>query len=63
MKCRVRRTTHKYGVELPRDVKHARYLDKVNGNTFWMDALAKEMYNVGVAALSHTSVQVMYVKL
>ena len=36
-------------MELPHDVNHAWYLDKINGNTFWMDALAKEMYNVGVA--------------
>jgi Reverse transcriptase (RNA-dependent DNA polymerase) len=49
VKMRVRRTTHKYGVEIPRDVEHAMRLDKANGNTMWMDALAKEMFNVGVA--------------
>jgi len=49
VKCRVQQTTHKYGVELPRDVDHARELDIKNGNSFWMDALDKEMYNVGVA--------------
>ena len=46
---RIRRTTHKYGVEIPRDVKHAHGIDARNGNTLWRDALKKEMYNVGVA--------------
>ena len=41
--------THKYGIEIPRDVAHAKELDYINSNTFWMDALKKEMYNVGVA--------------
>ena len=40
--------THKYGIEIPRDVAHAKELDCINSNTFWMDALKKEMYNVGV---------------
>ena len=41
--------THKYGIEIPRDIAHAKELDCINGNTLWMDALKKEMYNVGVA--------------
>jgi hypothetical protein len=47
VKSFVMKTTHKYGIEMPapgRDVvKHAQELDQKNGNTFWMDALAKEM--------------------
>jgi hypothetical protein len=46
---KVRCVTHMYGIEVPRDVEHARELDKANGNTFWMDALKKETFNVGVA--------------
>ena len=41
--------THKYGVEIPRDVKHAYEIDARNGNTLGRDALKKEMYNVRVA--------------
>ena len=49
VKSRVRKTTHKYGVEIPNSVEHARRLDQANGNTLWMDALSKEMTNIGVA--------------
>ena len=48
-KNQIRRTTHKYGVEIPWDVKHAHEIDARNGNTLWRDALKKEMYNVRVA--------------
>ena len=44
----IRKTTHKYGIEIPRDVEHAHEIDARNGNTLWRDALKKEMYNVGV---------------
>ena len=49
MKNRIRKTTHKYGIKIPRDVEHAHKIDLRNGNTIWRDALKKEMYNVGVA--------------
>ena len=45
----IRKTTHKYGIEIPRDVEHAHEIDSRNGNTMWRDALRKEMYNVRVA--------------
>ena len=41
--------TRKNGIEIPLDVEHAGQLDKLNGNDLWTKALAKEMYNVGVA--------------
>lgn len=47
--ARSRRMTHKYGVELPRNVQHAHEIDKANGNDFWGRALKKEMLNIGVA--------------
>ena len=47
--ARIQKTTHKYGVEIPKDIHHAQELDKRNENTMWMDALAKEMFNVGIA--------------
>ena len=47
VKAHVRRTAHKYGIEMPapgRDiVQNARDLDRKNGNTLWMDLLAKEI--------------------
>jgi hypothetical protein len=41
--------THIFGIELPKTVKEALELDKKNGNTFWADAIAKEMKDVCVA--------------
>ena len=49
VKNQIRKTTHKYGIEIPRDVEHAHEIDLRNCNTLWRDALRKEMYNVGVA--------------
>ena len=49
IKARIRKTTHKYGIEIPTNVHHANDIDRKNGNHFWRDALAKEMTEVGVA--------------
>ena len=49
LKTRVRQSKHKYGIEIPTSVEHAKKLDMNEGNDFWMKALAKEMFNVGVA--------------
>lgn len=49
IKARVKKTTHKYGIEIPRSVEHAYEIDWKNGNTFWRDALKKEMSNIDVA--------------
>lgn len=46
---RVRNTTHKYGIEIPRTVQEAKKLDVKNNNTLWEDAIKKEMYNVSIA--------------
>ena len=46
---RVRKKTHKYGICIPSSVKEAYELDKLNGNTFWRDAILKEMLNVSIA--------------
>ena len=34
---------YKFGVEVPRNVKHALEIDKANGNTAWMDAMMLEI--------------------
>ena len=49
VKVRLRKMTHKYGIEIPTSVDHAMEIDRKNGNTMWKDALALEMFNVGVA--------------
>ena len=50
MKARcTRRITHKYGVELPKSIKHSELLDRTSKSSLWSNALTKEMYNVGVA--------------
>ena len=46
---RVKRVTHKYGIEIPRSVKEALQLDEKNGNDFWDRAIKKEMYNASIA--------------
>ena len=46
---RCRKMSHKYGIELPASVEHAHRLDEKNGDTFWADAIAKEMHNIGIA--------------
>jgi hypothetical protein len=47
--ARYLKRTHKFGVEIPRDAAHAKQLDEANGNTYWQDAIAKEMEKVRVA--------------
>ncbi len=41
--------THEFGIELPTTIKEALELDKTNGNTFWADAIAKDMKDVRAA--------------
>jgi hypothetical protein len=41
--------THKFGIEVPKTVKEALDLDCKNGNTLWVDAIAKEMKEVCIA--------------
>jgi hypothetical protein len=40
---------HKFGIEVPKTVKEALDLDYKNGNTLWVDAIAKEMKEVCIA--------------
>ena len=42
----------KFGISLPKTVQEAYDLDKLNGNTLWADAIAKEMKNMKVALTS-----------
>ena len=47
--ARVRRVSHKYGIQIPNSVLEAYKIDERNGNTFWRDAINKEMENLKVA--------------
>ena len=49
MKSRIRKTAHKYGIELPTSQTHAYKIDRKNKNTFGRDAINKEMLNIGIA--------------
>ena len=49
VKSCIRKTTHKYGIEIPTSVEHAHKIDAKNGNTFWRDTITLEMFNNGVA--------------
>ena len=46
---RARRTTHKYGIEVPQSLDHALRLDLANDNSLWSDALNLEMPNIVTA--------------
>jgi hypothetical protein len=46
---RMRKGSMKFGVEVPRTVKEALELDRKNGNTFWADAIKKELESIKVA--------------
>ena len=46
---RVKKRTHKYGIEIPTSHKDLIRLDTLNGNTLWTDSHKLEMSNVGVA--------------
>ena len=49
VKAKYWRTTHKFGVRLPKSVNEALRMDAENKNTFWKDALNKEMGKAQVA--------------
>ena len=48
VKSRFRKTTHKYGIEIPKSQEEAFCFDKKNSNSFWSDTLQKEMTNIGI---------------
>ena len=46
---RVKRKSHKYGIEVPTSINDALRIDKENGNMFWTNAVNLEMSNVGIS--------------
>ena len=49
LKSKYWRTTHKFGIRIPKTIEEAIRLDLENGDTQWMDAVKKEMSKAGVA--------------
>ena len=49
MKINVKKITHKYGIEVPTSLAHAKTIDERNNNALWSDASYKEMANVAIA--------------
>ena len=46
---RLRKITHKYGIEIPSSIDQAQKIDSGNGDSLWNQAITKEMTNVKVA--------------
>ena len=49
MKSRYLRTTHKFGIKVPKTVQEALAIDEETGTDFWRRAIEKEMRKVRVA--------------
>ena len=49
VKTRQRKAKFKFGFEVPDTVQRAHEIDKENGNTYWADAIGKEMETVKIA--------------
>ena len=47
--ARVKRVSHKYGIEIPRSIIHAYEIHARNGDTLWRDALDTKPSNLKVA--------------
>ena len=47
VKSRIRKTTHKYVIEIPTSVDHGHELDQKNRDSLWRDAIKLEMHNNG----------------
>jgi len=49
LKTKYWRTTHKFGIEIPKSVEHALQIDRDMGTDYWRCAIEKEMKNVRIA--------------
>ena len=49
VKSKYWRTTHKFGIEVPKSVEEAYEIDRSTGTNHWTKAIEKEMKNVRVA--------------
>jgi len=44
----LRKSSHKYGIEIPTSIDHAKEIDERKKKTLWQDALKLEISNVGL---------------
>ena len=49
VKALLHKNNLKFGIKVPRNIKHALLLDKTNGDYAWRNVISKEMSNVKVA--------------
>jgi len=49
IKTKYWKTTHKFGIEIPKSVEHALRIDQETGTDYWRKAIEKEMKNVRIA--------------
>jgi len=49
VKSKYWRTTHKFGIEIPKSVEEAYEIDRTTGTNHWSRAIEKEMKNVRIA--------------
>ena len=49
IKSKYHQWTHKYGIQIPNNVREAHDIDTANGNMLWMDSVPMEMKNNRVA--------------
>jgi len=49
IKTKYWRTSHKFGIEIPKSVEHALQIDRETGTDHWRRAIEKEMKNVRIA--------------
>ena len=49
VKAKYWRTTHKFGIRIPKTVEEAYQIDRETGTDYWTKAIAKEMKNVRIA--------------
>jgi len=47
--ARYHKRTHKFGLEIPKNMEDCKRIDTVNGNTYWRDAVTAEINAVRVA--------------
>ena len=48
VKSRIWETTHKYGIDIPTIIDHARKFYAKNGDTFWGYGIKKDIFNVDI---------------
>ena len=46
---RVRKSSHKYGIQIPTSIEEKKKIIRKNGTTYWKDAISNEISDVGIA--------------